>query len=268
MSTTSLIPLLSLSKLLAATVTVLITTLDDCVWLVPFVAHAAQQGKYHIATVHAILFVATLTGLAVAVCLTTALVAHLMVTNSFIPSSDADLYLPILGAALCWILAGFLYIRAIRKRRRRQQQREQQEQQRLLALMEQGSVVAPDTEATRLLGKKETPTTNLENKSNGNGEPEAEEKTLQPFLVISLTCLGSLDELMYFPSLLLGNVYTWLELCLGAFFAACIMLLVVLCFLRPCQPLMHFLDQIPLYGVVTCFACLLTGQVIWEIFYG
>ena len=76
---------------------------------------------------------------------------------------------------------------------------------------------------------------------------------------------GSLDEMAYFPSLLLAGVFSPLELCLGTLLAAVVMLGVVLYALRPCQPLMQCLDRIPLYAVVTMFAILLTVEFVWEV---
>jgi len=257
-------PLLSLPKLISATLTVLTTALADCIWLVPFVAHAAQQERYDIAVVHAAIYVFTLSGLATALCVTEALVAHIISESPFFSN---DLYMQIMGAVLCWTLACYLWIRSIRKQRQ-PQDREQQRLQEQLVGQENGDAhdTLEETE-TDLENSSLSPNfSSLDIDRDGDDvESETGERTFQPWLVMSMTGLGSLDEMMYFPTLLLAHTYTWLELSLGTLLASCIVSLVVLCFLRPCRPLMQLLEQIPLYGIVTCFACLLTLEVILEM---
>ena len=89
--------------------------------------------------------------------------------------------------------------------------------------------------------------------------------TPRPWMVISLTFLGFLDEISYFPSLIFAGVFDAVEICLGALLAAIIMLVIVVVFLQQCTPLMNLLDRTPLYGVVGMFACLLTMELVWDI---
>ena len=86
-----------------------------------------------------------------------------------------------------------------------------------------------------------------------------------PWTVISLTTLGALDEVSYFPSLLLGKFFTPLDLCIGTFIAACLILVVVTLFLSQCKPVLDWLDRIPLYGIVLVFALALTTGVILDM---
>ena len=79
---------------------------------------------------------------------------------------------------------------------------------------------------------------------------------------MSLTALGSLDEISYFPPLILGGIFSPAELVLGTFLAALCMVLIVVLALQPCKPCMECLDRIPLYAVVTVFAILLTVEWI------
>ena len=220
---------ISLSKLLAATITILVTTLDDCVWLVPFVA------KRETALCHGSLFVVTLTSMAVLVTETTYLF------SSRLPFSET--VLQGIGALFCWSLAGYLLYRSLQKGRRRQQQ------QKLRAQIDQD---------------EETPLVVPSSNQQPCRDQPSDDDISQPWMVVTLTFVGSLDEIMYFPGLLLGHLFTAWELCLGAFLAACIMLLMVLTCLRQCQPLMDCLDRIPLYAVVTVFAVLMTAQLIQE----
>lgn len=220
--------IISFSKLLAATLTILVTTLDDCVWLVPFIA------KRETALCHGSLFVVTLTSMAILVTGTTCLF------SSRLPFSGT--ILQGIGALLCWSLAGYLLYRSVQKRRRRQQQTHSNQ----------------DEEAPLL--------TSLDQPSNdaSSNPSDLEDQISQPWMVVTLTFVGSLDEIVYFPGLLLGHLFAAWELCLGAFLAACIMLLVVLTCLRQCQPLLDWLDRIPLYVVVTVFAVLVTVQFIQD----
>ena len=83
------------------------------------------------------------------------------------------------------------------------------------------------------------------------------------WMVISLTTLGALDEISYFPTLLLGDIFSPYELLLGTLLASILILMIVVLYLRKMKPLVDFLDSIPLYGIVGMFAIILTvGLVI------
>jgi hypothetical protein len=87
----------------------------------------------------------------------------------------------------------------------------------------------------------------------------------QPMLVASLTVLGFLDELAYFPSLILGRIFSIPELCVGTLLAGLIMLAIVTIALAPFQPCIQWMDKhIKLHMVVTVFAIVLTVRVILE----
>jgi hypothetical protein len=79
------------------------------------------------------------------------------------------------------------------------------------------------------------------------------------WMIMSLTTLGALDEISYFPALLVGNVFSPSELCIGTLLASGIILVIVLMFLSKFKPLVDFLDSIPLYGIVGIFAVILTA---------
>ena len=140
-----------------------------------------------------------------------------------------------LGATLCWIIAAVLYIKKLLKKRQRALQVEQSQSYDSIPAQEQ----EPD-------------------------EPLA----FDPWTVMSMTCLGALDEISYFPALLVGHVFSGWELCVGTFLAACLILLVITTFLAPCRPLMEWLDGIPLYGIVAMFATVLTISVLVDLWTG
>lgn len=245
----------SMARVMGAAGIVLVTTLDDAVWLVPFVANETHRPT---AVLHAFLFVATLECMALSVSILT-LVSEKSVLGGF-----SETGFTALGAVLCWLLAGFLLYRSIRKRRRRrqltqrQQQEEEEEEDQRQAAAERDLVA--DTEQGRVKREDDPLVDNREE----NNVPD-DNHSPKPWMVISLTFLGSLDEISYFPSLLLGGIFNAIELCMGTLIAALVMLLVVLVFLRPCKPLMDCFDSIPLYGVVGIFAVLFTAELIWDI---
>ena len=85
-------------------------------------------------------------------------------------------------------------------------------------------------------------------------------------VVASLTALGFLDEISYFPTLIVGNVFTVVELLLGTLLAGLIVLGIQVFLFRQCKPLMDFLDErVPLYAIIACFAVVLTGRLVWDI---
>jgi hypothetical protein len=91
--------------------------------------------------------------------------------------------------------------------------------------------------------------------------------TSQPWTVVSLTTLGFLDEISYFPALILGHIFSVWELVLGTFLAGILMLAIQVFLASQCQPLMDFLDQrVPLYGIIAVFATILTLHLLWDIF--
>lgn len=255
----------SLPRLLGATATVLVTTLDDCVWLVPFLA---QANHCHTAILSAVTFVATLTGMTVGVSIVTLVLRRTVLTPSM---GATDLIISSFGAIFCWVVAGYLYYRSWRKRQRRRQQREREEQQQRAPQQEEhernlvvgDTTTAAATERDALLQQQESQKENPSSADDASTTRRNEKPRL--WMVVSLTFLGSLDEISYFPGLLLGRVFTPAELSGGALLAALTMLLIVTTCLGTCQPCMECLDRIPLFGVVGVFAILLTGEVIWDL---
>lgn len=250
----------SMGRVLGATGIVLVTTLDDAVWLVPFVAQVSNRRT---AGLHALLFVATLVSMAAAA----ALIALLAETSVLSWLSLSETGLTAVAVILCWSLALVLLYKSIQKQHRRRKQRAQQEQQ----------------QQQRQNSNETDPLVEM---SNGNDDDETNQQQQQlqqqqqqlhdqptsrvdesprPWMVISLTFLGSLDEICYLPSLILGGIFNGVEICLGTALAALVMLVIVLVFLRQCKPLMDLLDRIPLYGVVTLFASILTIELVWDI---
>jgi cadmium resistance protein CadD (predicted permease) len=210
--------------LVGATLTVAATTIDDAVWLVTYVS--SEKLSLHNRVLHMAIFVGILEGLAVLCCLF-AQAVHALVGDK------EDWIFGLMGAILCWLIAGALYVKKMLKRRRRQQET-------LEPVSEGYDAILPQEE--------DEPTLSFD-----------------PWTVVSMTFLGALDEISYFPALLVGHVFTQWQLLLGTLLAACIILIVIMTFLAQCRPLMEWLDGIPLYGIVSMFATILTIGVLIDL---
>ncbi|GKY99734.1 hypothetical protein MPSEU_000927400 [Mayamaea pseudoterrestris] len=248
----------SFPGILEATLTILLTTLEDCVWLVPLVAQATDA---KIALAHGIIFVSTFVGLSVSICA----LAILMEGGLAASVKNADLILEGAGAILCWSLAGYFYYKAWSKKRRRAQQRREQEDLRRENDTEYGTVGAAadgsDGEAHRLVKENDAP----KGAEPFQSTEMAEADTIQPWMIISLTVAGSLDEISYFPGLVVGQIFTPAELCIGTLLASLLILGLVNLLVQRCKGCLRILDKVPLYAVIALFAVILTVQVAWEL---
>jgi hypothetical protein len=87
-------------------------------------------------------------------------------------------------------------------------------------------------------------------------------RTAQPWMIASLTIIGSLDEISYFPAVIVGQIFTSAELIAGTVFASLLILALVEMLQSYCSCCLKVLDLIPLYAVVGVFAIVLTVQAI------
>ena len=233
------------------------TTADDAIWLVPY-----TSPKLPICTrlIHGALFVATLE---VLVCICVAVASGLQWAVS--DGKDAEILLGSIGAGTCWIIAAGLYIKKWLKRRRRAAAQCELQRATTHRMSNYGSVSEDDDsnkQQQQVHDDLEAPLA-CEDLHEDNDDDRIQ---LSVWAVVSFTFLGALDEISYFPSLILGGLFTPLDLCLGTFFAACIILVVVTLFLSKCKPLLDWLDSIPLYSIVGTFAVVLTAGVMLDVF--
>lgn len=259
---------LSLARLAGATLMVAATTADDAIWLIPYISSSLPLWTR---ITHGLIFVVTLEVLSCG-CVAIAFGLQWFVDANH-DSTDLEsaskwkweekVLLGSIGAAICWIIAISLYIRKLLKRRRK-------------AVAKAELHRASTQQASNKYGSTDGYVE--ENEDDGEGqslnsldcERFDQEDMLSsqpsPWTVIAFTTLGALDEVSYFPSLILGEMFTPIELCLGTFLAACIVLAVVTLFLSQCSPILDRLDRIPLYGIVSTFAVALTAGVIIDVF--
>jgi cadmium resistance protein CadD (predicted permease) len=213
--------------LVGATLTVTATTIDDTVWLVPYIS--SEKLSLASRVVHMAIFVGTLEALAILCCLFAQAVFALV-------GDKEDWIFGLLGATLCWMIAGALYVKKMLKRRRRQQ---------------------PSALQSSLDGYGAIPP-----EEDDELEPTI---SFDPWTVMSMTFVGALDEISYFPALLVSHIFLKWQLLLGTFLAACLILVIITTFLAQCRPLMEWLDGIPLYGVVSMFATVLTAGALIDL---
>ena len=168
---------------------------------------------------------------------------------------DDEIILGAIGAGICWCISLVLYIRKWLKRRRRARQP-----------MEEHDSRSTEKETSNLygsIGDAQDSSSSSEEEDKDNDDKVSSKPS--PWTVISFTTLGALDEISYFPSLILGKIFTPLDLMLGTLFASIMVLIVVVFFLSRCKPILDWLDRIPLYGIVAAFALVLTVGVIVDV---
>lgn len=241
------------SGIVAATLMVAATTADDAIWLVPYTSPSLPACTR---LVHGALFVSTLE-LLVCCCVVIATWLQWAVASTQLPFEgkwDEEAILGSIGAGVCYTIALLLYVR--KWWRRWTEGRIPLHRATKKISNTYGAIDESDRDECKSLQGDEN--------DEDDGEATVPSRP-SPWTVISLTTLGALDEVSYFPSLLLGKFFTPLDLCLGAFFAACLILVVVTLFLSQCKPVLEWLDRIPLYGIVLAFALALTTGVILDM---
>ncbi len=280
--------------ILAVTLLVAATTIDDAIWLIPYCT--SPHLPFLTKAIHALTFVGTLELMAI-FCSVTAFLFQGWIIKEKKKNDidiDAQFILGLAGAILCWVLAIGLFVKKMNKRRRKAEAMLRKEKELVLEV-ENGNVdVDADADATETPASEETPlveksdgddgnngedsgnnanddddasaSSSSTSTSGGGNESERDIPTTPSIkMVISLTMLGALDEISYFPALLVGNVFTPTQLCIGTCLASILILIIVSFFLTKFQPLVDFLDSIPLYAIVGIFAIILTLGLIFPL---
>ena len=261
--------------LLGATATVFATTLEDAVWLVPYVGFSSRFSKTS-RIVHAITFVLTLEMLAIGAVLA-AIAIEAGATFQWGNKKDTsnsnsntqertEIVLGSVGAILCWTLALYYYIKKMQKRRRK----EREQQERAQAEETVGLVTSDAFQQNQRFGSYGSSDyeNNNNNDSDDNNEEQHDDNHAHDSMgtVMSLTFVGALDEISYFPALIVGHIFTPLQICLGTLLATLLILTVVTTCLARCKPLADCLDRIPIYAVVALFGTILTLGVLYDIY--
>ena len=212
------------------------TTADDAIWLVPYTAPSLPISTR---VIHGTLFIATLEAL-VCACIGIASSLKWAVITNDDGKWDEEVVLGSIGAGICWTIAIGLYIKKWLKRRRRSREAQRNTMPTSNMYIKYGAVDSFDEDDTHP-SNSEVVIVEVEVEED---EDKISDKP-SPLTVITFTTLGALDEVSYFPSLLLGKIFTPFDLCLGTFFAACMILFIVTFFLHQFKPLLDWLDRIP-----------------------
>jgi hypothetical protein len=276
--------------ILGATATIFLTTCDDCVWLVPYLSTVTYP-NVSIRIQHATLFAMTLLSLTSTAVIITYLFQFLiskrLIQNGQSSSSSLEatqnsnttkkyeIVFESIGAAFGWCLAIYFYYKSWckRQRKRLRQQQKEEEQNVIVATTTDASVQPPPIEASSSSGavSEASPlipsmTSTIIDSTHDPMDTSSTSGTFANYCtIITLTISGALDEVSYFPSLLLGHVFTGPELIIGTLITVILLLLIVTQLLHYCQPMLQCLDRIPLYAIISLYSILLTINIIIEI---
>ena len=251
-------PILSWGGLVGSTVTVLITTLDDSIWLLPFVGTSSLPN--HARLVNGVTFLSTLVVLAILCCLVAVIIQKsvLSVNATELEEEELEIKLQWVAVIICWGLAiGFFIKKQLKKRRRRIQKQQQQQQKNTVQANNYGTL---PTNASPAEEEEE------DDEEAGMSSSTATGHGSRPWTVLSLTTLGFLDEISYFPALIIGNIFTEYELIIGTILAGLVMLSIQIFVANQFKPFIDWLDDhVKLHGIIAIFATILTIQLIWDI---
>jgi hypothetical protein len=259
--------------ILGATLLITATTIDDAVWLIPYCT--ANHLPTNTKIIHAATFMLTLQLLTMGCIVVSKIFQHFILRWPSTSDNDSSFVFELVGALMCWSIAIFLYVKKMRKKKRQQLKKALEESEKLLAKELIKTSSSPPSEDQTLL--PEVGMVDNENRNVTSSTEEVQESSssssssesdvlegsdipIEPSIrmVMTLTGLGALDEMSYFPALLVGKVFSPTQLLTGTFVASGLVLIVVLYFLARFKPLVDFLDSIPLYVIVAIFASIMT----------
>ena len=258
------------SAFLAAAV-IFLTTADDALWLIPVLT--SKRFTVLARCLHAAAFIAALQ------CVVLVSGIGVDVFGAAVCSLTDLTRLDALAAVLAWAIAFYFYARAVLKRRRKERAKAEKAAAAAAAAAaaeaEAGMAAEAGTMGAVGGGGTSTAIAAAGAKSEYGAVPTLEEvyddneptelkRGMMPCTVFGLAFLGALDELSYFPTLLLSGTFSIPQLALGAFLACSAILAVVTLFLVRCRPLLEFFDRIPLYVVVAAFAAVMTAEALLD----
>lgn len=235
------------SNIVGAIVTIFITTADDAIWLIPYICSTKYNNITKI--IHSTVFCISLQS---------------VVLLSYIISKSFDLFLSnisnkenllnIIAACIAWLIVIYLYIRKYLK-----------QQARSLKKINEKTPLVNKIDKNEVLVNINNNIDNKFDDNNINNNDYNNNNSIENTDIITvfiLSFIGALDELSYFPTLLLSKTFSFLELSIGALIATIIILIITTFFLAKCKPILDFFDSIPLYYIVSIFATIMTIQVI------
>lgn len=245
---------MGLERIAAAAGVIFATTADDSFWLIPFLSPT----RYSPATraLHALAFCLSLQAVVLASSATSSAFGAGFRGQDSVLEISHGLLLQIVAATLAWIIAACLFIKQWRKRCRKRN-----------ANVGKPAAQGPDHSSTPATASRIGNDTQPHDVPAAGQEPSAAaaEEPASVKMVFVLGLLGGLDELAYFPTLLLGGTFTAFELSCGAVLATVGIVVVLIVALERFRPVLEFFDRIPLWGVVASFASIMTAEILIEL---
>ena len=212
---------------------IFLTSADDALWLLPFLI-SPRLSRFH-RCVHALIFIGAMQGIVLMSFLLSLTGKHIARHTYGLISLDPSAELSILAALAAWLFFLFLLLRKWWKNRHRSASRTRgysviNEDEDL----ELGAILSPSSDAV----------------------------DFSPKGVLFLALVGALDELCYFPALLISGDFTPLDLSLAALLACSLVLLIITVFLSRCRRMLEWMDKVPMSAVVGVYAVSLTVQAV------
>ncbi|GMI22590.1 hypothetical protein TeGR_g14680 [Tetraparma gracilis] len=227
-----MIPPLTGWKVAVSLGTIFFTSADDALWLLPYLVSPTLSTTHKV--VHGTCFVLGLQ-LIVFLSFLISLCGHGVVSHSGgIISEHADATLSVAAALIAWAVVVYDVVKRHLKRRR----------------LRGYSLIDDDED---LLS------------SPSASPPPSPPPQFSPSKVFFLAFAGGLDELCYFPALLLSHQFDYGDLSLGALGACLLVLAIITFFLRRCRRLITFIDKIPTSSVVAMYAISLTIGAVRDL---
>ncbi|GKY91622.1 hypothetical protein MPSEU_000134100 [Mayamaea pseudoterrestris] len=266
-----------------ATLTIFVTALDECSFLVPLVAQATSP---HVALVRGLVFVVTMLSLSVAVCLAAVLLRTEMSRRGKSKNDEDDeaseIITKVTGAVVCWILAGYYYykVRAARRAGAASEDADSEHDSDMFTPINRpddaqisedtlshivGTVNSSDMLILVATNSNELATPLLLPDESSDDPLHSNERAVQPWTIITLTIAGSLDEMSYFSGLIIANVFNPVQLCIGTLLASLLVLVMIDTLVKKCGGCIRVLNRIPIYAIVGLFALFLTIDLVWDL---
>ena len=215
---------------LASFTSLVLTSADDALWLLPFLV--SPRLTFAARAVHALLFAAGLQ-IVVLVSWLLSLTGKQLARKTFgLISLDPSAELSAFAALVAWLFFLFLVGRKWWRERRRADNRARGY-----------SVLDEDEEELIAV-----------HGADGSGD----RVEFSPGKVLLLSLLGALDELFYFPAVLVSQSFTAVDLSAGALLASALVVAIVALFLARCRTLLEWMDRVPTSAVVGVYAVSLT----------
>lgn len=272
----------------SATALLFVTTADDAIWI----THYLSPHYTRIAVLsHALSFCLTIQLVVWCMGGVCYFIEHgMMMGNTSLTGHKADLMLERLGCSLAWIVAFFFCYKAYQKKQRKAKavmtgvEADKANRSEFEDRGESGAHAhthaqhLPTVASYGAIDDVVRSSMNIATSSgvgDGSNSGTDDDALLQPetppqqsasfshiLTCVWLTLIGCLDEVSYFPSLILTKTYTIWQLSIGAA-CACLLILGAITLARNlCAPWLELFDKVPLYVVTLSFAVYLTLEML------